>query len=105
MIELHKANFLKDLFVQMLFSACLFIFNVAAYLTDEQKQWFVDYFKKLCKVGLTAEKLKANKDIDKDISPTVSCIPYLAVNYVLFFTLELFQGVRSGYNISLHKVC
>ena len=24
----------------------------AGSLTDEQKQWFVDYFKKLCRVGL-----------------------------------------------------
>ncbi|CAG2238898.1 PPP4R4 [Mytilus edulis] len=50
--------------------------GLLAYLTDEQKQWFVDYFKKLCKVGLSLEKLKGNRDIvEKDISPTITEIP------------------------------
>ncbi|XP_052106297.1 serine/threonine-protein phosphatase 4 regulatory subunit 4-like isoform X9 [Mytilus californianus] len=49
--------------------------GLLAYLSDEQKQWFVDYFKKLCKVGLSLEKLKGNRDIEKDISPTITEIP------------------------------
>ncbi|XP_076099621.1 serine/threonine-protein phosphatase 4 regulatory subunit 4-like isoform X7 [Mytilus galloprovincialis] len=50
--------------------------GLLAYLSDEQKQWFVDYFKKLCKVGLSLEKLKGNRDIvEKDTSPTITEIP------------------------------
>lgn len=42
----------------------------SAYLTDEQKLWFVNFFKQMCRVGLS-EKYKTNndKDMEKD-SPT-----------------------------------
>ncbi|KAK3599632.1 hypothetical protein CHS0354_029090 [Potamilus streckersoni] len=40
------------------------------FLTDDQKQWFIDFFKKLCKVGLSEKsKVNAMKDMEKE-SPT-----------------------------------
>ena len=43
---------------------------ISAYLTDEQKLWFVNFFKQMCRVGLS-EKNKPNndKDVEKE-SPT-----------------------------------
>lgn len=35
-------------------------------LTDEQKQWFIDYYKKLCHVGL--EKNKASSRVTMAVS-------------------------------------
>ncbi|KAL4238285.1 Serine/threonine-protein phosphatase 4 regulatory subunit 4 [Mactra antiquata] len=40
----------------------------SAYLTEEQKCWFVDFFKQLCKVGLNESKHK-NRETEKE-SPT-----------------------------------
>ncbi|KAK3094055.1 hypothetical protein FSP39_023500 [Pinctada imbricata] len=34
--------------------------GLAEHLTDEQKQWFIDHYKKLCKIGLAAERNKAS---------------------------------------------
>ncbi|XP_052767740.1 serine/threonine-protein phosphatase 4 regulatory subunit 4-like isoform X2 [Mya arenaria] len=40
-----------------------------AYLTEEQKLWFVDFFKSMCRVGLSENKQNKNKEAEKD-SPT-----------------------------------
>ncbi|KAL5008249.1 hypothetical protein ScPMuIL_013830 [Solemya velum] len=47
--------------------------GLIAYFTEENKEWLLDYFRKLCRVGLS-EKNKISKDQDKE-SPTK--IPYL----------------------------
>ena len=43
--------------------------SISAYLTDEQKLWFVNFFKQMCRVGLS-EKSRPNndKDLEKDQS-------------------------------------
>ncbi|XP_060071595.1 serine/threonine-protein phosphatase 4 regulatory subunit 4-like isoform X4 [Ylistrum balloti] len=40
--------------------------GLQAHLTDEQKQWFVDYYRKLCKVGLSSERAKNTKEVESD---------------------------------------
>ena len=51
--------------------SCLININASfsAYLTDEQKLWFVNFFKQMCRVGLS-EKSRPNndKDLEKDQS-------------------------------------
>ena len=34
---------------------------IAGNLTDEQKQWFIDYYKKLCKVGVPDKQKGGDK--------------------------------------------
>ena len=40
-----------------------------ASLSDEQKRWFLDYFKKLCKFGVK-ETERSNREVDFDSSPS-----------------------------------
>ncbi|XP_021373715.1 serine/threonine-protein phosphatase 4 regulatory subunit 4-like isoform X1 [Mizuhopecten yessoensis] len=42
--------------------------GLQVHLTDEQKQWFVDYYRKLCKVGLSPERGKNTKEVESDQS-------------------------------------
>ncbi|XP_053409044.1 serine/threonine-protein phosphatase 4 regulatory subunit 4-like [Mercenaria mercenaria] len=49
----------------------------SAYLTDEQKSWFVDFFKQLCKVGLNENKSNKNKDAEKESPSKDQQVPLL----------------------------
>ncbi|XP_067680173.1 serine/threonine-protein phosphatase 4 regulatory subunit 4-like [Haliotis asinina] len=45
-------------------------------LSEDQKHWFVDYFRKMCRVGLS-EKNKGSKDADKESPSKQMAIPDL----------------------------
>ncbi|XP_060560936.1 serine/threonine-protein phosphatase 4 regulatory subunit 4-like isoform X3 [Ruditapes philippinarum] len=49
----------------------------SAYLTDEQKSWFIDFFKQLCKVGLNENKSNKNKDAEKESPSKDQQVPLL----------------------------
>lgn len=42
------------------------VHGFSGYLTDDQRSWFVDYFKQMCKVGLTENKQNKNKEAEKE---------------------------------------
>lgn len=65
-------------------------FIVSAYLTDEQKSWFVDFFKQLCKVGLSENKPNKNKDAEKEspskdqqVNTLIVCLYFLLSSWVM----------------------
>ena len=40
---------------------------ISAYLTDEQKLWFVNFFKQMCRVGLSEKSKPTNdRDVEKE---------------------------------------
>ncbi|KAJ8311079.1 hypothetical protein KUTeg_011370 [Tegillarca granosa] len=90
------------------------------HMTDEYRQWFMDFYRKLCKVGLTQDKNRRNSDTEKD-SPTkvpdltdifeeedklVECRKNCAFNFpamVLFIGAKQFKSELYGTFSSLCK--
>ncbi|XP_056021405.1 serine/threonine-protein phosphatase 4 regulatory subunit 4-like isoform X8 [Ostrea edulis] len=65
--------------------------GIADNLTDEQKQWFIDYYKKLCHVGLEKNKESDLTDIFELEDKLVECRKNSAFN---FPAMVLFSGAK-----------
>ncbi|XP_076464367.1 serine/threonine-protein phosphatase 4 regulatory subunit 4-like [Babylonia areolata] len=78
-------------------------------LTDEQKHWFVDYFKKLCRVGLPDKQKAAEKnalvlsscDEEDGYIETRRCAAYNFPAMALFVGTKSFKGELLGTLTSL----
>lgn len=71
---------------------------VAGNLTDEQKQWFIDYYKKLCRVGMPdkqkgADRVSHNRQEHEDPFHNSYCWHGCKKTYVLVGFLHRYKAM------------
>ena len=76
---------------------------IAVNLDDEEKHWFVEFYRKLCRYGVS-KQITASQDIQDSSSSRhpVSCFYYVAHN--LSLDAQMFAKLSNGRKIAIrHK--